>query len=137
MPPSARARIDTGMDSVLDDDAACRRHDPTLWDIDHAVHSSVLGRCEKCALALRICQTCPLRQRCRDEAIRHGDVYTIRGGWALVPVAPRRPERRAVPAPQCGHCSLPVLRGHGATFCSALCARFHTGGTPTNQPLAA
>jgi len=106
-------------------DAACLGHDPTLWDVDHSNHAAILGRCAKCMHAVAICRSCPVRAWCQEQAARQADIYTIRGAWALVPDAPRRQHPQAVPASACGHCRLPVLRGHGAAFCSAACASPH------------
>jgi hypothetical protein len=124
----------TAIDHV---DAACRGQDPTLWDTDHETHGSLFGRCQKCIAALRICQRCPQRGRCREEATEQQDVYTIRGGWAMVPTARRRKPQRVVAADACEHCRLPVLRRQGERFCSLQCARRQAALTRRPSPVAA
>jgi len=114
----------TTVTSVREDpDAACRGQDPTLWDLDHETHRGLSHRCVKCQAALALCQRCPVRRRCADEAVATHDVYTIRGGWPMVLVASRRPRHQSAPAVQCVQCGLPVLRGARARFCSTICGR--------------
>jgi hypothetical protein len=90
--------------------AACRDQDPTLWDTDHVEHGSLFHRCRKCLTALAVCGRCPVRRRCADEATATPDVYTIRGGWPMVPLVCHRmhPVRTAGTARQPD----PVLFGH-------------------------
>jgi hypothetical protein len=103
--------------------AACRAKDPTLWDIDHESHLNLFSRCRKCVAALAVCRRCPVRQRCADEAAATDDVYTIRGGWPMVPPVSGRTDLPAVPAPGCPVCGLPVLRGVRSRYCSTMCGR--------------
>jgi hypothetical protein len=98
---------------------ACRGQDPSLWDVDHDVHTSLLSRCAKCARAVQICTSCPIRQACGADAVRCRDVATIRGGRALGFTA----AGQIAPVPNCGFCGLPVFRGRCARYCSALCTR--------------
>jgi hypothetical protein len=107
-------------------EAACRGHDPTLWDVDHEKHKVRFRACAKCAKALRICRDCPVRDLCAAQAEGLADVATMRAGWVLVPeIEGGRGQVR--PARPCPGCSLPVLRGPVARYCSTLCRRRAAG----------
>jgi hypothetical protein len=112
---------------------ACRGQDPTFWDLDHQVHTSLFARCDKCARAVAICTGCPVRLACRADATRFGDVHTIRGGRALASTSFGRPE----PVPECEVCGLPVLRGRRARCCSVLCTRIRAAAARRDEALAA
>ena len=104
--------------------AACAQHrDPTLWDVDHVRHMHLVDRCGKCAEALRVCDGCPVRRECGAAAEQCGEVEVLRGGWALVAGRRDRRRSRAHSAARCAQCTLPVLRGALARYCSAVCAR--------------
>ncbi len=117
--------------------AACLGCDPTLWDLDHENHRVQFDRCAKCAEALRICTGCPVRARCAVVAGQLADVYTIRGGWALVCNNTSDPTGTAVPANGCELCGLPVLRGGNQRHCSIRCARWAIAGHRRNTRAAA
>ena len=61
------------------DDAACRDYSPELWEMGG---QTVLSRENKTAIA--ICNACPVRLRCLDEALRaesgNADRWHIWGG---------------------------------------------------------
>jgi hypothetical protein len=98
-----------------------RSASPALWDVDHQDHKRSTLPCELCIDALRICMACPVREACAEDAVRFGDISTLRGGWALRPST-----RDAGPAPiaahACAWCGLPILSGLDRTACSSTCA---------------
>lgn len=103
--------------------AACGGHrDPSLWEVDHAIHRDQFDRCAKCVAALRVCHACPVQRQCAESAARREDTYMLRGGWALIR-AKRVGAIFVRPAVRCNRCALPVLRGYRTRFCSTLCAR--------------
>lgn len=107
--------------AIPDAAPACRGQDPALWDVDHALHTRLTHRCPKCVGAVAICARCPVREACWAEALREGDVHTIRAGRALLPPYPGGVPR---PAPACAYCGLPVLGGKGSRCCSTRCAAY-------------
>jgi WhiB family transcriptional regulator, redox-sensing transcriptional regulator len=74
-------------------DAACRDHDPALFDPVEAgeTRAHITNRL---AIALAVCADCPVRAECRTEADDLGDLG-VRGGVLLV----RAPDTRKASKP--------------------------------------
>ena len=107
--------------------AACIGHDPEIWYPDP---TDTIGTRE----AVTICQACPVRQACLDQAMREeetsGGRYGIRGGltpmerWQLdrdQAREERRQERRK-PRHPCPHCGHPDAVQHHINRCGDLLA---------------
>ena len=70
--------------------AACAGHpNPTIWFVDGNWKSSPATRV-KVSAAIAICQTCPVRARCLQEALHNREEFGIWGG--TLPQT-RRPDR--------------------------------------------
>lgn len=53
----------------------CRNHDPDLFFAE---------RPEEVAAAKLVCAGCPIKDRCREEAIQRGEQYGVWGGQLIV-----------------------------------------------------
>ena len=107
--------------------AACIGHDPEIWYPDP---TDTIGTRE----AVTICQACPVRQACLDQAMREeetsGGRYGIRGG--LTPEERRKLDPAATACPGCGRfLTTHQMRRHPERCASTReTIRLHQLGTP-------
>lgn len=104
--------------------AECIGHDPEWWVVNRAELTPANHS------ALVICDTCPLKDACLDDALPHKDSRSgvIRGGVAFYDNGKTIPPRKPQPKPrerrcQTCHVKLPGGRAQNSRkFCSDKCA---------------
>lgn len=63
--------------------AACAGDDPQRYVLDSGPHKAPPASWHR--IAHQLCQDCPVRPECADDALTHGDVGVVRGGVWLSP----------------------------------------------------
>jgi hypothetical protein len=100
-------------------DAACIGVDPELWHDPNPAGPATYD-------AIRICMTCPVRQRCLQAGIAGRESGVWGGRWMSEGIISRR-RPRPIPTPQnerCAACGgdLPAMHGNGR-YCNEQCRR--------------
>ena len=106
--------------------AACIGHDPEIWYPDP---TDIIGTRE----AVDICQACPVRQACLEQAMREepaGGRHGIRGG--LTPEERRKIAGGHSTCPECGRIVTPAGMTRHDKWCASTreTIRLHQQGTP-------
>lgn len=74
-----RLEVPVSISAEWEQRAACRGHDPTLFFGPNRFEPK-RERLAREAAAKEICQTCPVRQPCREHALTFGESFGVWGG---------------------------------------------------------
>ncbi|MCG7610378.1 WhiB family transcriptional regulator [Mycobacterium sp. CnD-18-1] len=90
--------------------AACADHNPSRWDTDEPAPETI-----------QICNGCPVRQQCLQDALDRKESRGIRGG--LTPNQRHQLARR-IPPRSCKGCDATFMPGHHLVrYCTPECRR--------------